>query len=304
MIKKKILVFITFLFLILHAEDKQFVIISPTYNNNVIIGGVPLYQLNIESVVCQQYPHWRMVIIDDCSDDKTAQNIEQYITKHHLSKKITLIKNKTRRGALHNRYIAAHDAADTEILIMLDGDDLLAHEQVLNYLNNIYQDPNIWMTYGQFQTWCERCFDEKKRAIIKEKHRKCRHTKGSQFAKDFPQLVKEKSMWREYITNNVEPNCIWHFGHLRTHYARLFKLIKPEDLKHHNKFYKRGTDIATTIPIAEMAGVHVKFIPDILCLWNRSININGNKNTLRTPSFYPKDAIKKPKHQPLHTLFD
>ena len=32
----------------------------------------------------------------------------------------------------------------------MDGDDCVAHENVLAYINNVYQNPDVWLTYGQF----------------------------------------------------------------------------------------------------------------------------------------------------------
>ncbi len=37
-----------------------------------------------------------------------------------------------------------------EIVVLVDGDDFLAHAEVLTRLNTIYQDPDVWLTLNQF----------------------------------------------------------------------------------------------------------------------------------------------------------
>ena len=67
--------------------------------------------------------------------------------------RVTLIKNKTRKRALANLYYALQLCQPDEIVFNYDGDDWLADNQVFNLINNIYQNPNVWITYGSFINW-------------------------------------------------------------------------------------------------------------------------------------------------------
>jgi hypothetical protein len=51
-----------------------------------------------------------------------------------------LIRNPVRVGALENLYRCIHTCDDQEIVILLDGDDWLAHPRVLQTLNADLQE--------------------------------------------------------------------------------------------------------------------------------------------------------------------
>jgi hypothetical protein len=42
---------------------------------------------------------------------------------------------------------------EDEILICLSGDDWLFDDNVLENLNNYYNDNDVWMTYGKYIDW-------------------------------------------------------------------------------------------------------------------------------------------------------
>jgi len=109
--------------------------------------------------------------------------------------------NDVNRKAIENQYNAIMMCEDTDIIIILDGDDALIHGQVLKFLNETYADENVWMTYGQYLWWPEA-------------------TVGH--CKPVPQQVIE--------TKGGLRNHGFVQSHMRTYYAGLFKQIKLEDL--------------------------------------------------------------------------
>ncbi|HJZ24123.1 MAG TPA: glycosyltransferase, partial [Candidatus Babeliales bacterium] len=62
-------------------NDKQFVIVTASYNN------ARWYEWSLNSVASQTYPNWRMIYVDDCSPDGTGKLVEYYIEKNHLENK-------------------------------------------------------------------------------------------------------------------------------------------------------------------------------------------------------------------------
>ena len=58
-----------------------------------------------------------------------------------MKQKIKLIHNDHRCLAMQNHFHAIYSCEDDEIILMLDGDDWLAHNKVLSYINQCYQDP-------------------------------------------------------------------------------------------------------------------------------------------------------------------
>lgn len=228
----------------LYAEDKTFVIVCASFNNqNVIVK-------NLRSIFLQKYSKWRLIYINDNSTDATLDIFNDVVAKSRLSSKITLINNTTRRGHLYNQYHAIHSCKDDEIIVIVDGDDWLAHDGVLSYLNDVYKDPNVWLTYGQF------LYYKKERKGI------C------------------KPVAEDIITkNSYRRDCPWIFSHIRTFYAGLFKAIDKKDLMFEGSFWPMCADVATMLPMLEMTGGRFKYIPDILYIYNDTnpLNIFNNR---------------------------
>ena len=61
-----------------------------------------------------------------------------------------MLKIQSEKGILYNQYHASMHALQIAYIIIIDGDDWLAHEHVFETINTAYQDENIWLTYGQF----------------------------------------------------------------------------------------------------------------------------------------------------------
>lgn len=239
---KKFLI-LTFLFInLLNCNsDSFFVIIIPSYNNK------DWYKQNLNSVFNQTYKNYRVIYIDDHSPDNTGNLVEDYLKKIDPKNKVNLIKNRERKLALYNIYDSIHSCEPTEIILCLDGDDWLAHDNVLMNLNNIYKDKNIWLTYGQYL--------------------------------DYPSNILGgcRALPQEIINNNLFRQYDWVTSHLRTFYAGLFHKIKKEDLLYEGRFFPMAWDLAFMYPMLEMAGQHIKFIPEILYIYNCATPINDNK---------------------------
>jgi hypothetical protein len=146
-----------------------------------------------------------------------------------------------------NWYSAIHSCNDNAIIVQLDGDDWLAHDNVLAYINSIYADENIWLTYGQFKEYPSGRI-------------------GILYNQYFPHSVIKNNTQRTYKHLPM--------SHLRTCYAWLFKLIKIEDLMYEGKFYPMACDKAMLAPMIEMAGSHYTCLSEILYIYNNSNPIN------------------------------
>ncbi len=227
-------------------DELPLAVIIPSYNN------AKWYKRTLDSVFSQKYENFRLVYIDDCSPDGTGDLVEQYIKKHSLEHKCTLIKNKERCRKLKNIYNAIHSCDDREIVVQIDGDDWLAHDHVFADINKVYQTSDIWLTYGQY------------RNVPKEEAIKWGKT-HSGFSEPVPQSVIHNCQFRKYK---------WFYNQLRTFYAWLFKLIKLEDLLSKNlleyvgKFYPTSNDCAMMYSMLEMAHYRFEFIPDIAYIRN------------------------------------
>ena len=95
-------------------------IITPTYNCGRFIGET------IESVQKQTYTNWEMVIVDDCSNDRTKEIVEEYISKDDRIQYYCLENNS---GAAVAR-TRAMQLADGEYMAFLDADDLWTEDKL------------------------------------------------------------------------------------------------------------------------------------------------------------------------------
>lgn len=218
----------------LRATDKEFVIFIASYNNE------PWCEWNLKSVLSQKYKNFRIIYVDDCSKDRTSQVVQKIMRGQDPDKRITYIRNEQRQGAMYNQYMVVHNLCrDNEIIVIVDGDDALAGEGVLSYLNKVYSSGDIWLTYGQYVE---------------------RYGGAMGWCQEAPHDLVKRNAFRKW---ERAPS------HLRTYYAWLFKSIKKEDLLWEDgNFLPMTCDLATMMPMIEMARDHFKFIPHILYIYN------------------------------------
>ena len=243
-----------------HKKEHPFLILIPSYNNEAWV------RYTLSSIILQNYKNYRVIYFDDHSTDKTAYLVKNFIKKHKL-KNVRLISNIKRVGSLANLWHGIQLAHKNEIIINLDGDDWFAHNNVLAYLNSIYQSDNIWTTYGQFQNW---------------------PTKKMGWCKEIPQSVIDSHSFRSYGFWYAQP---------RTYYAWLAKKVKKEDLinPQTNHFYEVAGDAALMFPVIEMASSHIKFVPEVLYFRNVLTPFNDFKINLKKQlSLAQHIAHKKP----------
>jgi glycosyltransferase involved in cell wall biosynthesis len=221
---------------------KKIAVIIPSYNNR------QWYDRNLSSVIAQDYQNFRVTYVDDCSSDGTGELVAQFIADRGPGNLIHLIRNPVRLGALHNLFNTIRACDNDEIVVLLDGDDWLAHNGVLKKINEVYANPDCWMTYGQYRS----CPDN-----------------VTAYSREIPSDIINANEFRQ---------TEWCSSHLRSFYAWLFKLIKTEDLLDPSgTFYSMAWDQAIMFPMLEMSGHRAKFIDEVLYIYNAANPINDCK---------------------------
>lgn len=251
--------------------DKHFVIVIPSFNNERYC------EKNIKSALEQKYFNYRIIFTDDCSQDNTFNLVNNFVSNHPNASKCTLIQNKQRVGALENLYNMIHSCKDNEIVLTVDGDDWLPHNNVLNYLNKIYSTNDVWMTYGQYKNSTDG---------------------GNGVADRYPDNIVRNNSFRDFK---------WCASHLRTFYSWLFKNINKEDLMYEGKFLPMTWDLGMMFPMLEMAGTRSKFLSEILYTYNLENPINDHKVNVKLQQLLDRTIRKKPKYKrieesPIKTL--
>lgn len=251
------------------VNDQQvsFVIVTASYNN------IEWYERNLSSIFNQDYDNWHLIYIDDCSTDGTADAVIAYAQQHGMAHKMTLIRNTERRGHMYNQYHTIHTIPADKVVVMADGDDWLAHPGVLSYVSTVYSDPDVWLTYGQFWYW------KRDRLGI------CRK---------LPDTVINNNSFRDHP--------VWVTSHLRTFYAGLFHRIQLEDLMYYGKFIPMSADAAAMFPMLEMAGKHIRFIADVLYIYNDANQLSFFHDRKEEQALIWKELRQRPRYQPLPSL--
>ncbi len=247
-------------------SKNKFVIVVASYNNERFC------KANLDSIAFQHYPAYRIIYINDCSSDQTGTLVKNYSTEHKLESKITYIENITRKLAAQNLYDAIHTCTDNEIIVLVDGDDQLDGNDVLTYLDQIYCQHDILMTYGNF----------KYLSMGQTAH----------WVLPFAQNIIMQNRFRGTDTNTG-------MGHLRTFYAGLFKKIKKEDLTWHGEFLKMAYDAAILFPMIEMAGYRHKCVDKVLYVYNDLNPISDHRVDFELQKTINDYILNKEKYTPL-----
>lgn len=92
---------------------KKISVIVPNYNSGKHI------KKCIEALLEQEYPIAEIIIIDDCSTDKSNEIIQEFVNKHN---NIMYIKNPTNRGVSFSRNQGIN-VSNSEYLMFCDADD-------------------------------------------------------------------------------------------------------------------------------------------------------------------------------------
>lgn len=131
---------------------------------------------------------------------------------------------------------------DQDVIVLVDGDDWLYDEHVLTKLAKVYEDDEVYLTWGQFETDPPGCTEVN-------------------YAYWIDHEVIEKQQYRQILDV---------FNHLRTWKYRLFREIRDADLRdpHTHEYFRVSGDKALLYPMLEMAGYRVRFIPDVLYVYN------------------------------------
>ena len=225
-----------------HEENIKFHFVVPCYNAEEWI------PKTIKSIKSQSNSNFTTTIIDDVSSDKA---FEVALKSVGDDKRFKIVKNKEKKYALKNIADAIDSAqpADEDVIIVLDGDDWMPSGDVLNYLTKIYNEEDVLLTYGSYE--------------------------------DFPHGNKgvEPSPYpKEVIQRNIFRKDKWRASHLRTFKYKLWKNIDQKDfLDNDGEYYKMAYDQAMMLPMLEMAGGKIRYVSEVLHIYNRATPLNVDK---------------------------
>jgi len=125
------------------VEKKSFTIVMIAHNAS------NWCEQALRSVFEQDYERYRVVFVDDASVDGTLEKAQQFIVNNKQDYRVIAIRNDSPLGPIGSLYRAAEHCQDSEILIPLDASDWFVHDGLLSRLNKIFQNPDVWVAFGQ-----------------------------------------------------------------------------------------------------------------------------------------------------------
>lgn len=202
----------------------------------------------LDSIAEQTDSAFDVCVIDDCSPDRDqARFIREYCSakggwNEAASSGWLSIINYQQLGAMYNQVHAARkmNPNPEDIIVFVDGDDRLAHANVLARVRSFYNDGTL-LTYGSFRS--EPPSNTTRPAV------------------PYPQDVIANSAYRAY--------GVLHFNHLRTLKYKLLAQLENSDFKDaRGEWFNSCTDAAIMIPCMELAEGKIKCIPEVLYVYN------------------------------------
>jgi len=233
----------------------NFKIIIPVYNCAHLI------LKSMQIIAAQTHTAWQCAIINDASTDQTKNIVEKFAAENPKFKIINNPKN-VGVGANIMAGISAICSREDDVVVIVDGDDRLIDNGVLDRLNREYENPDVWLTYGQYVT-----------------------AENLALGRMVPGC--NKPLTDIMTTRRVEVN----FSHLKTFKYHLWKHVSDADLRGRDGGYiKSAFDVALMVPMVELAGIkHVKFIDTILYVYN--MGNNGAHEFLRRPRVQQEENL-------------
>jgi len=200
----------------------------------------------VSSLLIQDYEHFDVIAIDDASTDGSYERIPTD------DPRFTLLRNDQRRGGAYNFHQAFTElCAPDDIVVHLDGDDWLACQDALSYINIFYNLHDCWVMYGQFR------FSDGRFGV----------------ARPYPNREAFEQL-----------RSVWYASAVRTFRAGLYHRIADHDPDYRcmkNKdgdWYTSAMDQAVMYPVLELAGYdRVRYNHRVLYVYNILNPLNIHK---------------------------
>ncbi|MCD6459745.1 glycosyltransferase [bacterium] len=224
----------------------------------------------LQSVYEQDYNCYNHFIINDASDDFTAEIIEKWIKNHH-NHKVVYRLNDTKKGYGQCCVDYFAYAIASAIIIELNHKIRIKEKDYLSCLNKVYFDRDVLMTYTMFK--------------YKQVHK-------THLLQKFESAILDKKLFRD---------SMWVTEYLYSFRKKLFCFIKEESLidqqtgKYHDKFWR----LSYILPLLEIAADRLRYI-------DKNIYLDEKEDYFRkidTKHTEYKQIINNiPKHSPINNL--
>ncbi|MCU1244625.1 MAG: putative Glycosyl transferase [Acidobacteria bacterium] len=222
----------------------------------------------LSSLRNQSFRDWEAyVTVDPCGDLTWQRAIEG----SRFDPRIHITRNQRRQFSMRNLVegVARSGAGPEEVIVVLDGDDWLMHDDALRIIARTYATTGCWMTYGSWTS----------------------------------NDPLRPGCWPAYAdtTTNFRTGR-WLATAVRTWKKWLWDLIDPADFRDpYGDYFRVVEDLACMFPMMEMSTLrHMRHISDVLMLYNRT-NPNNTVDIMGDEMEENDRCIRsRPRYRALH----
>ncbi len=125
------------------TEYKSFAIVLHAHND------AAWCERALTSIFAQDYDYFRVLFVDDGSSDDTFEKVQKFVLDNEQHQRVILLRNDETLGPVACLYRAIEYCLDREIIVPCSARDWLAVPTVLSRLNQAFQNPDVWLSFGQ-----------------------------------------------------------------------------------------------------------------------------------------------------------
>ncbi len=201
-----------------------------------------LLRPSLESIASQVGGDFEVLIGDDASDE---EGVSEVLDDFEGRPGWHIYRRPSRLGVIGNQASMILDAPmePSDIVAFLDGDDRFAHQRVISRLLEVYADPSVDLSYGNYQP--------------DPPHEGCPPVLPVP-----PDVCRVEGGYRRWTRRNPTP-----WNHLRTFRRRIFDAIPDSYMKMRGQWLDGGADYALMTPALELAGGRHFMFDEVLVLY-------------------------------------
>jgi glycosyltransferase involved in cell wall biosynthesis len=118
-------------------------VVIPTYNRRSVLFRA------IDSVLNQTYQNFKLIVVDDASDDGTFEEVLVQYQKEIRDKKMFLLKNETNLGVSASRNLAVRYDSEASWVAFLDSDDEWMEHKLQKQVDFLVGHPESQIIHGE-----------------------------------------------------------------------------------------------------------------------------------------------------------
>ncbi len=194
----------------------------------------PTHEPALRSIFDQTYQNMEVICIGNGIPSKQFYAMVAAVESELGKEKTQAVYYEEPAPKLEILYEAIHQQRPTDIIVLLDGNDRLAHEHVLTHLNQAYAHPDVWMTYSRYLEAPD-----------------YRQVKG----KAYPDAIFQEKQFRRRGELQLEG--------MKSFYAGFFQAIRLQDFLFQGAFIDELAELAFVLPLVEMGQEHILFLEEV-----------------------------------------